>query len=135
MKKTGETKRKKIIIYYVIAIVFPSIILGILAYRGVKNDQALVEKEQRRTFQESGQKINDDLDDYLKVIENSFVEILDPARVPEKIIFSDSALTSLITIFPVVEGVFNRFEEIFERLEITDRFEGIKEKIPIIKDR
>jgi hypothetical protein len=36
---------------------------------------------------------------------------------------------------PVVESVFNRFEDIFEKLEITERFEGIKEKIPIIKDR
>ena len=37
--------------------------------------------------------------------------------------------------FPVVESVFTRFDEIFERLEITDKLEGIKEKIPIIKDR
>ncbi len=106
MIKKRETKRKQIIIYYVIAIVFPSIILGILAYRGVKNDQALVEREQRRAIQESGQRINDDLDAHLKVIENRFIEILDPSGVPEKIMFSDSALTSLITIFPVVEGVF-----------------------------
>jgi len=106
MKKKGETKRRKIIIYYVIAIVFPSIILGFLAYRGVKNDQALVEREQRRTFIESGQNINDDVDGYLKLIESKFIEILDPACVPEKIMFSDIELTSLISIFPVVEGVF-----------------------------
>ena len=75
MKKKGETKRKRIIIYYVIAIVFPSIILGFLAFRGVKNDQALVEREQRRTFLESGQNINDDVDGYLKVIESKFIGI------------------------------------------------------------
>jgi hypothetical protein len=37
--------------------------------------------------------------------------------------------------FPIVESIFNRFDEIFERFEITDKLEGIKEKIPIIKDR
>ena len=37
--------------------------------------------------------------------------------------------------FPIVESVFTRFDEIIERLEITERFETIKEKIPIIKNR
>ncbi len=37
--------------------------------------------------------------------------------------------------FPIIESVFSRFDEIFERLEITERFETIKEKIPIIKNR
>ena len=73
MKIKGETKRRKIIIYYVIAIVIPSIILGILAYRGVKNDQALVEREQRRAFKESGQKINDNVDAYLKGINSNCI--------------------------------------------------------------
>jgi tetratricopeptide (TPR) repeat protein/anti-sigma regulatory factor (Ser/Thr protein kinase) len=106
MKKIGETKRKKIIIYYIIAIVFPSIILGILAYRGVKNDQALVEREQSKDFQKSGQKINEDVDAYLKDIESKFIEIQDSSRVPEKIVFSDSVLTALVTKYIAVEGVF-----------------------------
>ena len=71
MKRKG--KRSKIIIYYVIAIVIPSILLGILAYRGVKNDQALVEREQRRAFKESGQKINDNVDAYLKGINSNCI--------------------------------------------------------------
>ena len=37
--------------------------------------------------------------------------------------------------FPVVESVLNRFGEIFERLGIMEKFETIKEKIPIIKNR
>jgi len=55
MKKKGETKRQRIIIYYVLAIVLPCLILGILALRGIKNDQALVEREQRRNLLEAGQ--------------------------------------------------------------------------------
>jgi len=104
--KKRETKRRKIITYYVVAIVFPSIILGILAFRGVKNDQALVEREQQRAFQESGQKINDDVDAYLFMIENSFNEIVESASFPDRIMFSDSALTSLINLYPAIEGIF-----------------------------
>ena len=37
--------------------------------------------------------------------------------------------------FPVVESILNRFGDIFERLGIMERFETIKEKIPIIKNR
>jgi len=37
--------------------------------------------------------------------------------------------------FPVVENILNRFGDIFERLGIMGRFETIKEKIPIIKNR
>jgi len=36
---------------------------------------------------------------------------------------------------PMVESILNRIDEVFERLEITERFETIKEKIPIIKNR
>jgi len=37
--------------------------------------------------------------------------------------------------FPVVESVLNKFGDIFERVGIMERFESIKEKIPIIKNR
>ena len=57
MKKKGEIQRKRIIIYYVLAIVLPCLILGILAFRGIKNDQAVVEREQRRNLLEAGQQI------------------------------------------------------------------------------
>lgn len=43
MKKKGEIQKKRIIIDYVLAIVLPCLILGILAFRGIENDQALVE--------------------------------------------------------------------------------------------
>lgn len=39
------SRRKKIILYYILAVVLPGIILGYLAYRGIRNDQALRGKE------------------------------------------------------------------------------------------
>jgi hypothetical protein len=68
---------------------------------------------------------------------NNLVFILIPgAVVGSSILLRKRGMLEPITDrFPVVESVFNRFEDIFEKLEITERFEGIKEKIPIIKDR
>ena len=57
MKKKEDMKRKRIIIYYVLAIVLPCLFLGIIAFRGIKNDQAVVEREQRRNLLEAGQQI------------------------------------------------------------------------------
>ncbi|MBN2761689.1 MAG: GHKL domain-containing protein [Bacteroidales bacterium] len=45
--KSGKPilRRRKIIFYYIIAVVIPGIILGYMAFRGIRNDQALREKE------------------------------------------------------------------------------------------
>ena len=41
------SRRQKIVLYYTLAVVLPGIILGYLAYRGIRNDQALREKERK----------------------------------------------------------------------------------------
>lgn len=41
-------KRKRIIIYYVLAIFLPCLFLGIIAFRGIKNDQAVDASIQER---------------------------------------------------------------------------------------
>jgi hypothetical protein len=40
IKKTNKpgSRKKKIILYYILAVVLPGIILGYLAYRGIRND-------------------------------------------------------------------------------------------------
>ena len=49
------SRRKKIILYYIMAVVLPGIILGYMAYRGIRNDQALREKESRRKLDMNSQ--------------------------------------------------------------------------------
>ena len=105
MKKKGETKRQRIIIYYVLAIVLPCLILGILALRGIKNDQALVEREQRRNLLEAGQQIIRETDTYLSSIENSFARIIDSITIPLKTIFTDSLLNRFSAQHKAVEGM------------------------------
>jgi len=106
MKKKGETKRQRIIIYYVLAIVLPCLILGFLAFRGIKNDQALVEREQRNNLLETGKQIIGETDAYLSSIEKSFAEIIDSISIPKKTIFTDSLLNKFSTQKPIVAGVF-----------------------------
>ncbi|MBN2666694.1 MAG: hypothetical protein JXR67_09300, partial [Bacteroidales bacterium] len=106
MKKRGETKRQRIIIAYALVIVLPCLILGILALRGIKNDQALVEREQRSSLLEAGQKIISETNEYLQKVENSFAEISVTLAVPKNIIFRDSLLLSFIKHQQSVTGIF-----------------------------
>ncbi len=49
------SRRRKIIFYYLIAVVLPGIVLGYMAFRGIRNDQALREKENLRKLEASSQ--------------------------------------------------------------------------------
>jgi signal transduction histidine kinase len=56
MKPTNPgSRRKKIIMYYTLAVVLPGIFLGYMAYRGIRNDQALREKENMRRLEMNSQ--------------------------------------------------------------------------------
>ena len=106
MKKKGEIKRQRILIYYALAIVLPCLILGFLAFRGIKNDQALVEREQRNNLLETGQQIIRETDAYLSSIEESFAEIIDSIANPGKTIFTDSILNRFSAQHQAVAGIF-----------------------------
>jgi signal transduction histidine kinase len=106
MKYLKEITRKGIIFYYIIAIVIPCFLLGILALRGIKNDQALVEREQRRVLGETTQQIFWYLDEYLSEIENSFSDLAAPETLSTKEIFNSITLSQFSNQHDVVEGVF-----------------------------
>jgi hypothetical protein len=101
-----KTKRKGIIVYYALAIVLPCLILGILAFRGLKNDQALVEREKRRDLQEVGQQIILDTEAYLSSIESSFIEIINSSPSPKEAIFTDSLLNQFTAHHQTIAGIF-----------------------------
>ncbi len=70
MKPTNPgSRRKKIILYYTLAVVLPGIILGYMAYRGIHNDQALREKESRRNLEMESQA-------FFAAIDSSFVQFI-----------------------------------------------------------
>jgi len=106
MKKKVKVKRPGIITYYALAIVLPCLILGILAIRGIRNDQALVEREQRSSLLEAGQHIISETYEYIQNVENSFTSIKGSIAVPEKRIFQDSLLQSFSALHHAVTGIF-----------------------------
>jgi len=71
------------------------------------------------------------------LLENNMVFILVPgAVIGSSILLRKRGLLDPVTErFPIVESIFSRFDDLLERLEFAERFEGIKEKIPIIKNR
>ena len=70
MKATNPgSRRRKIILYYALAVVLPGIVLGYLAYRGIRNDQALREKENLRRLEINSQA-------FFNEIDSSFVEFI-----------------------------------------------------------
>ena len=107
MKKKGEIKRQRILIYYALAIVLPCLILGFLAFRGIKNDQALVERAQRNNLLEAGQQIIRETDTSLSSMENSFAAIIDSISVPRRKIFHDSLLNRFTVRNQAIAGIFH----------------------------
>jgi signal transduction histidine kinase len=101
-----KTKRKSIIVYYALAIVLPCLILGVLAFRGIKNDQALEEREKRRKLHEAGQQIILETEAYLSSVENSFIELIDSVPIPRETICHDSLLFRFYTQNQTIAGVF-----------------------------
>jgi hypothetical protein len=68
--------------------------------------------------------------------ENAALILIPGAVIGSSILLRKRGLLEPISErFPIVESVFSRFDELFERIGITERFDAIKEKIPIIKDR
>jgi len=60
------SRRRKIIFYFLIAVVLPGIILGYMAFRGIRNDQALRENENLRKLQTSSQTFFSEIDSDLE---------------------------------------------------------------------
>jgi len=69
-------KRTRIILLFVFGIVIPSLLLGYLAFRGVRNDQALLEKARLEEHQRIADRITASIDKSLRNCERSFLTIL-----------------------------------------------------------
>lgn len=105
MGKKGEVKKQRIITYYALAIVLPCLILGFLALRGIQNDQALVEREQRRDLLEAGQQVIRETDEQILTAENNFINIASTIPAPQKTLFNDSLLTRFISQHHAIAGI------------------------------
>ncbi len=83
MKTTNPgSRRQKIIMYYALAVVLPGIILGYMANRGIRNDQALREKENLRKLEISSQ-------NFFSEIDSSFVQFMNE-QTADSILYDSS---------------------------------------------
>ena len=106
MKRQRESTGRKVYMAYALAIVLPSLVLGILAFRGIKNDQALVERELRISSRELGQKIREDSEQHLISLERDLLKISDKAVVSTFPLFMDSSMLEFVNQNELVEGLF-----------------------------
>lgn len=85
-------RRRKIILFYSLAVVLPGIILGYLAYRGIRNDQALREKESRR-------KLELDSQAFFSSIDSSLVQYMNKLTLDSILSLSEKTDPSLLAWF------------------------------------
>ncbi|MDB4581587.1 HAMP domain-containing histidine kinase [Draconibacterium sp.] len=107
MFKKSRLGKKRILLYYFLAIVLPSIILGALAFRGVINDQAISEKESRQLLSEKGTILIEAIDLFLSNTEEQFTFKTYQTKKPPSggVFFYDSVLTELQLRNPVIESI------------------------------
>jgi signal transduction histidine kinase len=93
MKSTSSGSRKqKIILYYTLAVVLPGIFLGYMAYRGIRNDQALREKESRRKLEINSQA-------FFTAIDSEFVQFMNEQTTESVLSGTRQSNPSILALF------------------------------------
>ena len=107
-----RTKRyfsnKRIIVNYLLFIVIPSCILGFLALRGIRNDQALIEREQRKKLAEAGTSIITETNSRITIFNDRFrgkIPGLSPS-FPSSLTFEEHTLNSFIEENSLIRSIF-----------------------------
>jgi len=98
-------KRKRIFILFSMGIVLPSLLLGYLAFRGVKNDQALVEKNRLDEQRRNAESVIRTVGTYVSAVEQDFQKTLAtrPNVPPDAFLQS---LEKFMFEHPSVEDIF-----------------------------
>jgi signal transduction histidine kinase len=98
-------QRRRIVLLFGFGIVLPSLLLGYLAFRGIQNDRALVEKERLEAIQKASDRVVRSVDAAITAVEDGLSEAAakdagpPPAGMP-------AALEKLAAGDPLIEQVF-----------------------------
>jgi signal transduction histidine kinase len=82
--KPLKHKQSRIFFLFILGIVVPSLLLGYLAFRGVRNDQALVERDKREELQRQTDKITSEIENWISRTEQLFMDIASEETGMEK---------------------------------------------------
>jgi signal transduction histidine kinase len=130
---SNRLRKRKIILYYTVTIVLPCIVLGILAFRGIKNDQALLEKESRRVIQEECRNVLNEIVIDLTKVESNFLELTTSINSPQSMFFQETSLMDFLKKEELLRGIFSVCEngvisqldgQILYHDKIDDQFES-----------
>ncbi len=101
----GGKRRPRIILLFGAGIVLPSLLLGYLAFRGIRNDRALVEKERLEETRRGADKVFEKLEVPIAEAEGALAKIVqDHPGPPDGA--TGSALEGLAAGFPLIERIF-----------------------------
>lgn len=98
-------QRRRIVLLFGLGIVLPSLLLGYLAFRGVQNDRALLEKERLEETRRAADKVVRAVDDETTAVERALAKaISDHTGSPSPEL--SSVLEKMAAEAPLVEQVF-----------------------------
>ncbi len=98
-------QRRRIVLLFGLGIVLPSLLLGYLAFRGIQNDRALLEKERLEDIRRTANQVIGTVDDEITAVETALEKIVaghSGTPSPE----SAAALKKLAAANPLVEQFF-----------------------------
>jgi signal transduction histidine kinase len=103
--KSPIRHRHRIVLLFGLGIVLPSLLLGYLAFRGVQNDRALLEKERLEAIRRSVDRVLRAVDEGIAAVESELAKIVAADPGGESPAVAD-ALEDLAVRRPLVEQVF-----------------------------
>ncbi len=98
-------KRKKILLLFLFGIVLPCLLLGYLAFRGVRNDRALLEKNRMEEHRRIAGQVIEKVDEHLAVAEQAFQKFHGQQN-PDALSRMTLQLEGLKTSHPLIDKVF-----------------------------
>ena len=101
---SGRHVRNRILLSFLFGIALPSCLLGYLAFRGIQNDRALVEREQRTRLQEMANQVRRGVEGRLDGLEDALASVVAAADSRGSDVLAD--IDSLVREEPLIWAVF-----------------------------
>lgn len=114
--ETSIHRRRRILLHFFLGIGLPSLLLGYLAFRGIQNDIALLEKEQLNEHNTIAQQITNSINDKISALEGAFLDSITSHQAPQRDSDVLRSLERLKSRQPLVEEVF--FFESAEHIQL-----------------
>jgi signal transduction histidine kinase len=104
--ETSLRRRRKILLHFFLGIGLPSLLLGYLAFRGIQNDAAFVERQRLEEHRAITQQITSSIDDKISTVEAAFLESIAGRPSPQQVSAVLRSMELLKSEQPLVEEIF-----------------------------